>query len=248
MKAFLFILLGTLCVVLCSGCAIFSSPLSADPIDSQVVDADTGQPIEGAVVVAHWELHQGSLTGDSLPCGAANVEEAVTDKDGRFHIPGWGPTRFSCGDMRQGNPTLFVFKSGYSPGGFNNASGSLSDTSTVTRTHSAWANRQMKLQKFPNTDMTTFRGNSNASLFYSFNSALELFVVDIAGECNWKKIPNMLRALMEEEQHFNAAGLKIGSLASRLSIADESIQKDAPQCGSPKAFIEELTNENTPQH
>jgi hypothetical protein len=87
------------------GCAFGLVPLSADPIDSRVVDIDTGAPIEGAVVLAHWELHSGSLSGDSLPCGSASVEDAVTDKDGNFHLPGWGPTMPGCsGDMRQGNP------------------------------------------------------------------------------------------------------------------------------------------------
>ncbi|HEX6550206.1 MAG TPA: hypothetical protein VF117_05980, partial [Gammaproteobacteria bacterium] len=70
--------------------------LSADPIDATLVDADTGKPLAGVPVVAYWALKSGSLTGDSLPCGAAGVEEAVTDKDGKFHIPGWGPIKGPC--------------------------------------------------------------------------------------------------------------------------------------------------------
>ena len=34
---------------------------SSDPIDAAVVDADTGQPIEGAIVTANWQLVTATL-------------------------------------------------------------------------------------------------------------------------------------------------------------------------------------------
>jgi hypothetical protein len=58
---------------------------AAGPWRGQVVDAETGQPIEGVVVVAVWErlspgvIHQARAFHD--------VDEVVTDAEGRFVLP-----------------------------------------------------------------------------------------------------------------------------------------------------------------
>lgn len=224
-------------MVFCGGCAVFGTTLRSDAIDSRVIDAVTGQPIQGAVVVAYWEMHRGSFAGDSLPCGAANVEEAVTDKNGKFHIPGWGPIHSSC-DMRSFDPFLYVFKSGY---GYARVGNYPLDPPFVTFTHSEWNGKPIKLMKYPDLDLTKTGIHSYAADFGSLNvDELEFFIIDFPRECNWKKIPNMLRALFAEQKRFNAAGNPIGSLASDLISGDASLQKDAPQCGSPKKFMEEL--------
>lgn len=229
-----------LCVVSCSGCAaVFGSSLSADATDSQVLDAETGQPIEGAVVVAYWEMHRGSIAGDSLPCGAASVEEAVTDKDGKFHIPGWGPVHSSC-DMRSFDPFLYVFKSGYS---FARVGNYPVDPPFVTSTHSEWNGKPIKLKRFPDPDLRKTGIKSYAANFGELNvDELANFIVNFPGECNWRKIPNTLRALMAQAKLFQAVGNPVGSIADEMIIKDndEAMQKEAPKCGSPKAFIEGL--------
>jgi hypothetical protein len=233
-------LLAAMLVTSSDGCAELGlSSLSADPIDSQVVDADTGAPVEGAIIVAHWELHQGSFTGDGLPCGAANVEEAITDKDGRFHIAGWGPTRNSCGFMQGDEPMLWVFKWGYHHAGFSNGNPSVQ---TVTVTHSAWKDRQMKLRRAANVgDLSSYKVDSYASEFDTLNGRLELFLLDLPGECNWKRTPMTLRELLDEQRQINAAGLNIKSITSKLIENDSEYTRAAPQCGSPKSFIQGLS-------
>jgi hypothetical protein len=233
----LYLCAAMMLVTSCSGCAELGlSSLSADQIDSQVVDADTGAPLEGAIVVAHWELQQGSLTGDGLPCGAANVEEAVTGKDGRFHIAAWGPIKNHCGYMLQGEPMLYVFKWGYSFHGFSNTPG----VETITVTHSEWNGRQMKLEKFANMDLTNARTGSYGAEFESLNSQLGLFISDLPGECNWKRVPMALRELHSEQQQFIAAGFYVESIPSNLIMQDASFMKVAPQCGSPRTFVQGL--------
>lgn len=227
-----------------AGCAaVFGSSLSADATDSQVLDADTGQPIEGAVVVAYWEMHRGSFAGDSLPCGAADVEEAVTDKDGKFHIPGWGPVHSSC-DMRSFDPFLYVFKSGYS---FARVGNYPYDPPFVTSTHSEWNGKPIKLKRFPDPDLRKTGIKSYAANFGELNvDELANFIVNFPGECNWRKIPNTLRALMAQAKLFQAVGNPVGSIADEMIIKDndEAMQKEAPKCGSPKAFIEGLEKAN----
>ena len=240
-------------IVLCMGAAVYVCasigfwPLRAAPINSQVVDEGTRAPIEGAIVVAYWELNSGSIGGGSLPCGAANVEEAVTDKDGLFHMPGWGPTWPTCHSrMNVDAPMMFVFKSGYDYGKFINGPGGNVYTTTTTR--SAW-NKQMPLRRFSSMDLTDRSARGYTAHIASLNIELGLFVTYLPGECNWKKMPSMLRALeMQRQAISNAVGYPIDGITVQLIDDDSYFQKIAPQCGSPKAFIEGLMNENTSQH
>ena len=90
---------------------------SAKPINSTVVDHVSGQPIEGAVVVARWEARPLSGQGPRL-----QVSEAVTKADGRFRIPGWGPrARPPLTQLQDRSPQLVVFKHGYVPVMLRNA-------------------------------------------------------------------------------------------------------------------------------
>src|SRR3989304_3297455 len=85
----------------------------AEPIEGRVVDKETGQPIEGAVVVAQWILAK-PLEGHSVDHWV--VIEAITDTEGRYHIPGWGPkTRPWNRWLSNYDPKLVVFKLGYWP-------------------------------------------------------------------------------------------------------------------------------------
>ena len=86
---------------------------SADPISARVVDAESGQGIVTAHVVAAWEVYGGLENGNVE--GYVKVMETVTDGSGTFHFPGWGPRL----NMRPGlvrnhtAPAIMVFKSGY---------------------------------------------------------------------------------------------------------------------------------------
>jgi hypothetical protein len=84
---------------------------SAKEIRATVVDAETGQPIEGGVVVAVWQLEQISGQGPRL-----QVTEVLTDAQGKLLIPGWGPKpRPPLTEFRKKSPFLVIFKGGYTP-------------------------------------------------------------------------------------------------------------------------------------
>src|SRR5712691_8711159 len=70
-------------VVALQGCI----PDYAPEFRARLVDSETGQPAEGAIVVAHWEI-LGGLEGLN-PVGQAKVMEAVTDKNGVISFPSW---------------------------------------------------------------------------------------------------------------------------------------------------------------
>lgn len=85
----------------CTGCIRL---LHIDgPYVGKVIDAETGQPIEGAVVHAAWfkrRLAASTLHYDDYEC--------LTDQNGDFNIPGQGVVPYYV-DW----PLLAIFKAGY---------------------------------------------------------------------------------------------------------------------------------------
>ena len=83
---------------------------SAKDIRATVVNEETGEPLEGVVVVALWELRQVSARP------RIHITEAVTDAQGQFHIPGWGPkVRPPLAELAHRSPLLVLFKPGFVP-------------------------------------------------------------------------------------------------------------------------------------
>jgi hypothetical protein len=89
-------------VFACTACA---SMLRIDgPYEGKVIDAETNQPIVGAVVHGSW--HKRYLGGGTE---YYDSYEVLTDKNGEFRIPGQGLLIFS--DVE--GITLTIFKAGY---------------------------------------------------------------------------------------------------------------------------------------
>lgn len=114
---FLFFALSLLFSFLaCYGSWAFFRPssYSYSEFQGQVVDADTGEPIAGAFILAQWILTE-EWTGHQWK--PLQVLDTTSDKKGNFVIPAWGPIRRPSGyymeDMR---PLVLAFKSGYRRG------------------------------------------------------------------------------------------------------------------------------------
>ena len=101
----------------------------------RVVDADTKQPLEGAIVVAFWKGERGTPTGGTSRL--EDVKEIVTDNKGEWRIRGPKGTGFSdfvpnfypiltflTGTYYTEPPRFIIFKPGYCawPNGFQIAS------------------------------------------------------------------------------------------------------------------------------
>jgi hypothetical protein len=97
--------------------SIVAAPLvppveGAGPWRARIVDAATGQPLAGVVVVAYWTKYTATPGGWGSGRYPA-ADEAVTDPDGRFEIPSrlaftWLPF-FT--EVR--GPEFLIFKPGY---------------------------------------------------------------------------------------------------------------------------------------
>jgi hypothetical protein len=127
---------------------------SAEPITATVVDAETGQALEGVNVLVLWDLQDPNARGAPYWI----FEEAVTDKEGRFHFPGWGPKpvpRTLWGPAyRLGpeQPVIYLFKPGYPLESVSNPweswmLGNSSWTGGLVRS-SVWSGQTIEIKKF----------------------------------------------------------------------------------------------------
>jgi hypothetical protein len=91
--------------IVCSGCVTY---IGIDgPYEGKVIDSQTKQPIEGAVVHGTWSKRHLTVAG---PKGEYyDSYEVLTDKNGEFKIPGQGLLVLSNMEEMQVN----VFKAGY---------------------------------------------------------------------------------------------------------------------------------------
>jgi len=104
---------GSLLVVLLTATSFtgwIDPAAAAGPWRGQVVDAETNQPLEGVIVLAQWDkLSPGAI---HVAREFHDVEEVVTDSDGRFVIP---ERRVLTANpfVRLDGPILHTFKPGY---------------------------------------------------------------------------------------------------------------------------------------
>jgi hypothetical protein len=175
----LVLLLGTAL----NACSSAPSEYSAGPTYATVVDAETKQPVEGAVVVAQWKL-QGGLEFHGI--GVFVARESTTDASGKFHIDGWGPLpRPREGVLDHADPQILVFKSGYRVANLHNYGAPKERIGLAVR-DSAHNGSVIELRKV--------NAEFNRGFTADMMSTLLMHSVERPG-CNWKSIPLTLRAV-----------------------------------------------------
>ena len=117
----------------------------AESIHGRVVDADSGAPVEGAVVVADWKLYGGGM-GHGGHRDSLFVEETVTDSNGEFRFGKWGPKLRPLSGELDTAPWLVVFKAGYEHRFLPNEY----DSKWFVR-RSDWDGRAIELRRFAGT-------------------------------------------------------------------------------------------------
>lgn len=236
-------LFGTLLAIVAlaalSACA-GSWRYSADPIEAWVVDAETKQPVEGAIVVANWALETTShiIPHQTNAAGSVMVLETVTDKDGRFYFPAWGPKwHLGSGELTDSDPELILFKSGYQYQRLSNSqylrprkysdegkpSGTESKPSGSTRI-SFWSGERIELQRFRGTEEEYANHLSSLGTFLRFLYDGE--------NCEWKQAPRMLAAIHKEKLNF-----KRKTVFSSLQLVN-NVSNQA-RCGSAEEYFVE---------
>ena len=113
---------------------------AAGPWHGKVIDAETGKPLEGVVVLATWWRYTASVGGWSNK-KYYDSEEVITDADGRFAIRSRWINRFwylLLTEIR--GPRLYIFKPGYGRWRFQGEEGwkKLNNDERVMRLDEAW--------------------------------------------------------------------------------------------------------------
>jgi hypothetical protein len=201
-----------------------------------VIDAATGQPLDGVIVVAHWELSAGSISARSRLV-QLKILETVTDQNGRFFFAAWGPEANPApfGYIEYNDPGILLFKSGYQPRVVTNHI--RSEPRAGALRHSDWDGATVTLTRASPHAAEYLRH------FRTLNEELRSIVED-ARACDWRKIPRMLRAVHAERLSMASRGIR-GSSAGIESVDLYLINNDSkflreggPACGSPRDFLE----------
>lgn len=152
-------------------------------VSAVIVDAYSGQPIEGARVQVNWGAlrPRGWHGSDSMDIHTA---DATTDKDGHFTIPAWGPIavarEWRCYEF---DPTVSFSKPGYNPGNEGNRDNQDSVTSgvipflTVTLRLPSWAGNNLELTSLTNSRLVSSTNTLSRMSDAVLSNSLTYYVV-----------------------------------------------------------------------
>lgn len=154
----------------------------------RVVDEATGDPLPGVIVVAQWQPYYVGPVHAPGHSGVVHVYETVTDKDGRYSIPGWGPKPLPAGsEIRSADPALSFFKPGYFPFAAGNTPVSDRAARPTAPGVSEWDGKVVKLR-------------TSAGISKAYGTALEVLSRSLVeARENWRAYPRMIYALWQEE-------------------------------------------------
>jgi len=194
--------------VVAQGCSWYATGLGiwppqppvywASAFEASVVDKLTGQPIEGVVVLARWELAaptEGSVVGQMA------VMEAVTDEHGRFRFAGWGPRfRPLWGVLWFRSPVLTLVKPGYHFTGRQNLRTANGSPPKGFVRRSDWDGKTIEMESQSADDRAYWR---------DLNSYASRLKADLIGpECYWTSARRFLSAYFEEVDRINTAAAR----------------------------------------
>lgn len=213
------------CMATLPACATlegFPVTYSAEAIEGWVVDAETNQPVEDVIVVAHWDLESAYTPGQMM------VMETVTDKNGRFHFPAWGPKpRPVLAALTFEDPEIVMFKSGYDFVTLQNTPKSYYNKDSLRR--SEWNGKTVKIKPFREDRIIVEHGYITTSAYAKRIGWLgsSLSWADRGDSCDLKYIPRMIVAVHLQKKKFREQGI-YSSLPGYDYYFDE---KSPDRCG-----------------
>jgi hypothetical protein len=102
---------GLAAVALIAFSYLLQSVWMSPEIRARVVD-EGGKPVKGAVVLLVWMI---KAPLNETNYGPIAMYEALTDENGGFVIPGWGPRFDFSGHLQQGEPKTYIFHPDFYP-------------------------------------------------------------------------------------------------------------------------------------
>jgi hypothetical protein len=206
------------CLVSLGACTFYAAP----SLEAWVVDASSARPIEGVIVVAHWQA-LGGLEGLN-PVGQVMIMENVSDRDGRISFPKW--SKFSRQTVKWDRPELLLFKNGYEPRRLINEQYAAS----------IWPHQVLKSEwSGKHIAMVPFKGSLPGYYENVWNLDFSMQFARRGESCEWKETPRMITALHQMSIYFELSGAQPrGERIGRLSDLDETQRR---HCGAPEEFL-----------
>lgn len=205
--------------------ATFSATACAEshrgaPIQGRVVDAATKQAVADVVVVAEWRL-EGGLHTDVI--GRLHLQETVTDSQGVYRFPAWGPIKVEKGRLDPSSPVIHFYKRGYRFQTQRNED-LLKRTRTADALVSDWNGKTIEL-------VSHGSGMTSRGYFQETGEAPYLYSVDDK-KCAWQLIPRMTAELMKRGLEYADRNV-MTSLPTREGLYWEG------RCSDPNAVLRE---------
>lgn len=189
-----------------------SNTYSAKAIEAWVVDEETKKPLEGVIVVAHWELRYGLEGGGAYQL---HILETVTDKNGRFNFPAWGPKRIPEhlpreARLKNNDPGLGMYYPNYNAVILANERSMklMGDHGDSERT-SDWNGKTIEMKRSGSgvrlSENIFIDGKKeNVAFIKSLQSVLHF--VRNTRTCDWIHVPRMIVALTNERERLQRSG------------------------------------------
>jgi len=165
------------------------------PISGKIVDYETGKPIAGVSVFAHWD--KTSWHGSII--GVVAAVEAITDEKGRYVLPEWGPLMSSVSDRDlMEYPQIHLFKFGYHPLTVRERALVISGPREIERMslNSSWEGKTLELKSVKN------QGHEYAKTVSSKMGDLDRVMLKKEGPCYWVHYPKTISAFMTARREF----------------------------------------------
>jgi hypothetical protein len=101
-------------LTLLTACTYSTGSFDEPGLRGKLIDAETNQPVQGAVIYGYYATAEGSLGGGETIKEILRVFEVESDANGVFEIPEWKTTwSITRGEPRQRFPAIAIYKDGY---------------------------------------------------------------------------------------------------------------------------------------
>ncbi len=107
-------MLALVCATLLTACTYSTGSFDEPGLRGKLIDAETSQPVQRAVIYGYYATAEGSMGGGETIKEILRVFEVESNADGVFEIPEWKTTwSITRGEPRQRFPAIAIYKDGY---------------------------------------------------------------------------------------------------------------------------------------
>ena len=195
-------------------------------MSGRVIDAGTGKPIPGVIVVVNWRIVASSPAGDTT-IGQLHIAETITDSNGQYRFSAWGPKVLFFGHLDSGAPRAIYFKDGYK---------------YVIKDNSKRLFQHAPEFPDPHGDLIKLSKFSGSNLQYAKQIKHldeETYIFRYGKHCEWRKTPRLLIALENISLQMERDGVKLPGWRGGNRIRTTTEVDDGDKCGSPDQFFKE---------